>query len=90
MEGLSQHLCTGHLCSGLPPFGIRMLQIATTNVILQINGAAGAVEETINCIVQGLFINASPDSPFPSQLTVDRSPSLHYWGIMGMINLTVL
>lgn len=39
----------------LPPlFAIRMLQ--TTNVILQIKGAAGAAEETINCFVQGVYL----------------------------------
>lgn len=37
-----------------------------------------------------LFITTSPDSPFPSHLAVGTSPSLHYWGIMGVINLTVV
>ena len=45
----------------------------------------------MNYIVQrSLFIITSPDSPFPSQLAVGTSPSLHNWGIMGMINLAVL
>lgn len=57
--------CSASTVLSLPPFWFQdATKLQTTNVILQIKGAAGAIEKTINCIVQGsLFIIISPHSP---------------------------
>lgn len=50
------------------------IKLQTTNVILQIKGAAGATEKTINWIVQmSLFIIISPNSPIPRQLAAGQA-----------------